>query len=133
MDLLLTDDDLTLVDGDLVLVSGAAAVRQRVLIRLRTQLGEWALDTRLGLDYLGEIFGPQPDVGLIRSRVLALVAGTPGVLQVRFVRVEQTGRKLTIEFIFLTEDDPTEEQSAGLEVDGSTGELNLLLGPIGGI
>lgn len=146
---ILTTGDVRIVNGDFVFVEGIDAVRQRVLIRLRTQLGEWAFDNTLGLDYLGEVFRKDADVGLIRSRVLALVAGTPGVLQVRFVDVtaDNAARTLSITFVFLVDPDvltdseraalgleptgPVVEDTAVLDVD--SGELNFLLGPAGPI
>ncbi len=146
---ILTTGDVRIVNGDFVFVEGLDAVRQRVLIRLRTQRGEWAFDNTLGLDYLGEIFRKDADIDLIRSRVLALVASTPGVLQVRFVDVvaDNAARTLSMTFVFLVDPDAltdSERADLGLEAVGAevsdtavldvdSGELNFLLGPAGPI
>lgn len=150
MDLdILNTNDIRLVNGDLVFIRGLDAVRQRVLIRLRTQRGEWAYDNTLGLDYLGEVFRKNPDLGLIRARVLALIATTPGVLQVKFisVTVDPATRTLRMSWAFLV--DPAfltdaERSALGLDalaapvedsalLDVDSGELNFLLDSIGSL
>jgi hypothetical protein len=146
---ILNSGDLELVNGDLVFVRGLDAVRQRVLIRLRTQRGEWAYDTTSGLDYLGEVLRKDADLALIRARILALVGSTPGVLQVRFidVTVDNATRTLRASFVYLVSPDyltDAERSALGLEavasevsdslaVDLDSGELNLILGPAGPI
>ena len=147
---LLTTGDLRIVNGDIVMIEGLDEVRQRVLFRMRTQLGEWDFDTTLGLDYFGEILKNDPDLALIQTRILTLVATTPGVLQVRDldVSLDAPSRTMRVAYTFIV--DPAfltdaERANLGLEplagpsvseavvLDVDSGELNLLLEPAGPI
>ena len=129
---IITTGDLELTNGDLVFVDGLDQVRQRVLVRLRTQRGEWAFDETLGLDYLGEVFRKDADTGLIRSRVLAIVATTPGVSQVRFVDVATNNRERTLSITYAFLVDPeylsdSERAALGLEPTGPVVEDTAVL------
>ncbi len=143
---ILTTGDLDLVNGDIRLIQGLDQVRQRIEVRLQTQRGEWDFDSLLGLDYLGEILIMNPDLGLVRSRVLELVASTPGVLQVSNIETTLEDRVLTIRFVFLVDPDfltDDERADLGLEenqaavvddsaaLDLDSGELNFFLTPVG--
>jgi hypothetical protein len=74
--------DLALIDGAAQWASGDALVRQRVGIRLRTQVGEWAYDQGMGLPYFERILVKSPDVRLIRALIVAEVGRAAGVLAV---------------------------------------------------
>jgi hypothetical protein len=53
-DIKLTDDnDLDLTGLQLSLVSDGAAIAQEIRIACRFFLGEWKLDKRIGIDFLG--------------------------------------------------------------------------------
>lgn len=74
------------VTGDLLIpvkiIRGAEAVAQRVRVRFQFFLGEWFLDTRLGVPYYEQILVKNPDtllIGFIFKRVLLT---TPGVKSV---------------------------------------------------
>lgn len=77
-----TTGDLALVDGAAQWASGDALTRQRVGIRLRTQVGEWAYDTSMGLPYFERILVKAPDLRLIRALIVAEVQRARGVLAV---------------------------------------------------
>lgn len=50
----LNNNDFRIRRGRFVLSTGAEAARNRILVALNTQLGEWFLDTRQGIPYYGD-------------------------------------------------------------------------------
>jgi hypothetical protein len=92
--------DIDLSTGDVMLVDGADAIIQHLHIRLRFFLGEWFLDTRLGVPYFQKLLGHRIDNALIQSIFRKAVLGTPGVKAVRSLSVdfENDTRKLFIRF-----------------------------------
>ncbi len=76
--------DLMIAKGNLVLTddtSGETA-SQLVACRLRTILGEWFLDTRLGVDYFGQILVKDPNLAAIGALLKSAILATPGVANV---------------------------------------------------
>lgn len=88
-------------DGFFSTVEDNERVAQACKIRLRTQAGEWILDTSSGLDYLGEIFIKGPDFVLIRARVVEQLRQVPDVREVQSVELEPTAstRELAVNFV----------------------------------
>lgn len=74
-------DDLALVAGRLALTSGLGALRQKVLVRLRLCLGEWFLDTSVGLPWFS-LLGQKNAIGFARTNLYAALATCPGVAEV---------------------------------------------------
>ncbi len=76
--------DLLIAKGNLVLTDDASGetTSQLVACRLRLFLGEWFLDTRLGVDYLGQILVKDPDLAAIGALLKATILATPGVASV---------------------------------------------------
>jgi hypothetical protein len=73
-------------DGDLELpvrlIGGVDLIAQRIRIRLRTHLGEWPLDSEVGLDYAGwagRVPVPLVEIELALTRV---IGETPGVARI---------------------------------------------------
>lgn len=75
----LTTGDLALASGRLSLVTGAAAVRQKLLIRLRLWLGEWVLDRRVGVPYLRDVLVKAPDRAVVEGLLRSVILTCPGV------------------------------------------------------
>lgn len=92
--------DIALENGDLPLVtrriSGTELIAQRIRIRLRTFLGEWLLDRRVGLPFLRWRERRAPPLASIASRVSEEVRTTRGVLEVRRVRAVQDGEVVRV-------------------------------------
>src|SRR5690554_2894741 len=92
--------DIELIDGDLPLVTrritGVELIAQRIRIRLRTFLGEWLLDRRVGLPFLRWRKRRAPPLASIASRVSEEVRTTRGVLEVRRVRAVQDGEVVRV-------------------------------------
>jgi hypothetical protein len=92
-------------DGDLdigttiAFVSGQEAIQQSLLCRLRAFQGEWFLDETLGLPYFQEILGRSPNLVAIRALYRAALESTPGVLEVKELRLAlKTDRTLVVAF-----------------------------------
>ena len=71
--------DLALVGGAASLVTGAAAVMQHWRARISLFVGEWFLDTSLGLDFQGKVFVKSPRFPLLRSMFVRETLKTPGI------------------------------------------------------
>ena len=77
--------------------SGGTAT-QAVGVRLRLILGEWFLDTRLGVDYFGTAFVKNPNLAAVEAMIQAAILDTPGIARiVRYSQVfDRTARSLSI-------------------------------------
>ena len=102
--LALSDGDLVIEDGKLVRVGKGRFVAQQVQCKLRTVLGEWLLDQRIGMlskDDLVKHFS----VFDIETRAREIILKTQGVHRV--VRLtsnfDHQTRRLSIEFAAETE------------------------------
>lgn len=77
-------NDLVFV-GDppgLKMVTAAEAVGQHIRQRLQTFLGEWFLDTGVGMPWLDQILGKKYDPALAESIVKAEIMKTDGVVSI---------------------------------------------------
>jgi hypothetical protein len=74
--------DLDLTDNEFSLVTGAEAVAQDVRSRLLFFLGEWFLDTRLGVDWFGTVLVKNPNWPAIHAMFRKVIRETPGVREV---------------------------------------------------
>ncbi len=106
MDLQLgTDHDLILADdgSDLVLVDGGDAIAQSLDIGLQTFVGEWFLDSRIGVPYFQKILGQKPKLNVVKALLRKAIMTTPGVLNISDYVVEFDGpsRRLTVSFTCL--------------------------------
>lgn len=94
--------DLKLTDSndDLELVDGADAIAQDITSRLRTFLGEWFLDTRIGMPYFQKILGQKPRINVLQSIFTDAISQTPGVNKINDLSIEYSGasRVLSISF-----------------------------------
>jgi len=83
MDLLLDDStwDLSTDATDLLLVDQADAIRQHLAQRLKTFMGEWFLDLRVGIPYLQQVMVKSPDPVVLDSVFKAEIINTPGIVE----------------------------------------------------
>ena len=100
-----SDGDLLFEDGKFTLLTTIQeAVRQRIQIRLQTFLGEYFLDTSVGLPYRQQIFNK----GLSKVEVDALfireINKDTDVIQVVDFSSTQVGRAYSLNFEVLTTD-----------------------------
>jgi hypothetical protein len=73
--------DLVLENADLVMTTGSDAVRQHILQRLRTFMGEWFLNLDAGLPYFQDILVKDPNLSAIDGVIKNQIIDTPGVLE----------------------------------------------------
>lgn len=92
--------DLDLTGGDLNIVDGVDAIAQHVRIRLRTFLGEWFLDQRIGVPYYQQILVKNPATNTVRRILQEVVATTPGIVSVDDFSTDYDGptRVLSVRF-----------------------------------
>jgi hypothetical protein len=81
-------------------IHGADAVAQHLRIRLRFYLGEWFLDTRVGIPFYTQIFVKNPNLAAINTVFRRAIVSTPGVeiLERLDLALDSATRQLTLEF-----------------------------------
>lgn len=92
--------DIDISKGALVLLEGVDAIIQNLRIRLRFFLGEWFLDTRLGVPYFQKLLGQKLNKAAVQSIFRKAILGTSGVKKVSAIQVDYEGisRKLLVRF-----------------------------------
>jgi len=98
--------DLHLLNGDLVWLGEdteaekVEAISQHIRSRLRTFLGEYFLDERIGIPFFRDVFVKAPDLEIIRSIFSQGILNTPGVVQLTELRLDldRSTRELSIAF-----------------------------------
>ena len=87
-------------NGDLAMVTGADAILQYVLEAIKTFLGEWFLDTTIGIPYYESILKKNPDQVTIESALKARILACPGMQELTdfsMTAISAT-RKLNVQF-----------------------------------
>ena len=103
-------NDIAIVDDDLELVDGVEAIGQDVGCRLLTFLGEWFLDSRIGMPYFTKILGQKPRLAAVESIFREAILSTPGIITVSDLEIgfEGTTRVLSVSFHADTTEGPLE-------------------------
>lgn len=81
-------------------VGGAEQVAQLVKCRLLTLLGEWKLDTDLGLPWFDAIFSKQVRTADIQAAVANIIRSTNGVQQLIAINVNANYRTRELDISF---------------------------------
>ena len=99
--------------GSMVLVTGDEAIAQQFRIRFRFALGEWFLDTRVGVPYFQEILVKNPNLTRVRGIYRQLIETTPGIESIEefTLTLDNSTRTLSLSF-------------AARKTDGETIEFN---------
>jgi len=71
--------DLDITNNSFSLVEGAAAVKQHCQVRLKFFLGEWFLDTRIGVPWFQQILVKGVSTTMVQQIIRDVILGTPGV------------------------------------------------------
>jgi hypothetical protein len=102
MDLLLdrTSHDLQIVGYDLALVEDIDLIRQRIKQRLLLVLGEWFLDTSIGLPWYQEIFKKSTSQERVKALLINQITQTEGVNKILDFQFSynSSNRGLTVDF-----------------------------------
>lgn len=107
MDFKLDDNnDLVIENNNLLLIDGADLVKQILKERLQTFLGEWFLDTDLGVPYFQDILKKGVNLKTISNVFKNEILGTPGVIELEKFNLDFTegNRRLSLDFSVRTED-----------------------------
>jgi hypothetical protein len=107
MDLLLdANGDLVFSNGNsLVTQTQSDVVAQRLYITLNTFLGEWFLDTTIGVPYYQQIFGKVRNKSTIDIIFQNIISQDPGVLSLKsFSSDISTGRGYSMTFSVIVSD-----------------------------
>jgi hypothetical protein len=75
-------NDLQITNGDLSLATGTTEIAQNVQQRLQVWLGEWFLNTTIGVPYRQQILVKNPNLDLVQADLISAIVSTPGVTQV---------------------------------------------------
>ena len=99
-----SNNDLDFSTGGLVIVTSTEAIAQKVKIRLQFFLGEWFLDTRLGVPYFQQVFVKNPKISTLQTIFRGVVVNTPGIDRVEqfSLALDPATRKLTVTFLAKT-------------------------------
>lgn len=97
--------DIDVTTGDLQLLGGQEATSQELRIRLRTFLGEWFADTRIGIPYFESILVKNPDSAAVQNFFREAILQTPGVVQLQGLTTAYDGpsRTLSVTFVALVD------------------------------
>ncbi len=99
--------DLVVRDGDLALTCDLQTqVRQALKILLRTLLGEWFLDERIGIPYFTQILGQKPSKLALTSIFRNAIKQTEGVDSIARLDVnfDSSSRTVSIDFEIILKD-----------------------------
>lgn len=96
-----SDGDLLITKGALSLVIGDDAIVQNLQIRLQFFLGEWFLDTRLGMPYFEEILTKNPDLTRVRGIFRQAILTTRGIASIVSLNMnfDRATRALAVDFV----------------------------------
>lgn len=91
-----------LPDGtfDLVMAEGADAVAQQIKIVLKTFMGEWFLDTTVGIPYFEDILKKNPRSEVVETVLRGKIASVTGVTRVTAfdISIDNRLRTMTINY-----------------------------------
>ena len=105
--------DIEVVDGEFRLTTDEEFIVQRIKVNIMMYLGEWFLDTTLGLDYFDKIFTKGGNITQRAER--------------EFRRVIQAVEGVSsINSLDITLDNATRKLDVKVSIIGDTGELSTL-------
>jgi hypothetical protein len=93
--------DLAIIDNKMHLVEDNDEIQQRLKQNLKTFLGEWFLDTTLGIPYFQLIFQTHTPISIIEDIFKDEILKTKGIvelLEFSLKKYDKKTRKLTIDF-----------------------------------
>lgn len=105
MDLKLSGNDIYLNPStyEFELIDGLDAIAQDCEVRLQFFLGEWYLDTRLGVPYYQEILGHKPTMQAVKGIFRDAILTTPGIQSVFELEIDFEGTTRTLSVSFKAE------------------------------
>lgn len=100
------DDDILITNNSITLTTGLEAIRQHLQVRLRLFLGEWFLDTTVGVPWFQQVFQKNTTFIVVQQVLKDAILSTPGVIQLLKFNFDYAGatREATLDFQALTEE-----------------------------
>ncbi len=100
--------DLEITNNSLTLTDGVGAIEQHLLVKFRLFLGEWFLDTSLGVPYYSDILIKNPSFVVVSEILKNVILETSGVLSLQKFEFDfdSATREATLTFKALTDDGP---------------------------
>ena len=104
MDILLDKTGCSFSNGDFALVRNPKdEVSQRLFVRFRTTKGKWFLDTVMGIDWFGKVFGKRKNKIQVDALIQQELKKEPLVLSVDSFTSKVVDRAYSCNFIVRTE------------------------------
>lgn len=75
-------NDLAIVSGDLGIATGVTAIQQDLQQTLQLWLGEWFLDTTVGVPYRQQILVKNPSIDLVQADLINAALDVRGVVEI---------------------------------------------------
>ena len=88
--------DLVIKNGDFLLIDNAERINQQIGITLKFWLGEWFLNTSLGIPYRTRILVKDPNLPQIAALFRLAIAKVPGVETVKSLTLDWDQRLRTL-------------------------------------
>jgi hypothetical protein len=98
--LLDSSGDWAVSGGKLQLATGQEEIAQIVATRLRTFLGEYFLDVRIGVPWFSKIFKKNPNQAEVEALLIQTIADSPGIITIQDFQLslDNKTRKLRVDF-----------------------------------
>lgn len=103
-----TTGDLDTQNNELTLTQGNEAIRQHLQCRLRLFLGEWFLDTTLGVPWFTQVLVKQQAFSVVRELLKKEILDTRGVISITKFEFDFDSvlRVATLEFSCMAQEGP---------------------------
>jgi hypothetical protein len=91
--------DILVQDYDLSLVDSSSQIRQKITVKLRFILGEWFLNTIVGIPYYEQIWIKNPDLNKVSTVMKNEILNVNGVQSLTLFNMEyNTNRTIRVKF-----------------------------------
>lgn len=97
----LVENDLKVISGDLSLAQGITAIQQDLQQTLQFWLGEWFLDTTVGIPYRQQILVKNPNLDLVQADLVNAALNVPGITQITDFSMQYSSTNRTAS-VFIT-------------------------------
>lgn len=103
------DGDLALTVGRLTIIRGKEEKAQKIKNRLKLFLGEWFLDTRVGVPWFQVVFVKNPDLEVVKSLFRRVILSVEGMVDVEEVSLVWDRQARTLSYEWRAIDDEGQE------------------------
>ena len=110
--------DIVIQNGDIVLINGIEQIAQSIKSSLLVFMGEWFLNTTIGIDYLNRVFTKQTNSRIVRSIILRNLQKHENVVRVTDLQlnVDRVNSTLDVRATVLVRDEQDNQDITNIEV-----------------